>query len=60
MTDKDIMAVLADVYNKLYSTYFRGEQVPVVGDCIKMLHSVLQEMNRNAGKHSGGDSDEAV
>ena len=45
-TNKEIMASVAEVYNRLYRTPFSGDQMMVVSDCIRILHGVLQELNK--------------
>lgn len=45
MNNKDIMAVMAEVYNRLYRTSFHGEQAMVVVDCERILMNAMQKMN---------------
>ena len=52
MTNKDILAVLAEVYNRLYRTSFQGEQVMVIADCERLLMNLIQSLNKQPGETS--------
>lgn len=52
MNNKDIMAVMAEVYNRLYRTSFHGEQAMVVVDCERILMNAMRKMNESAGGQS--------
>lgn len=45
MEHKELMRVIADVYNRLYHTPFSGDQMLVVSDCLKILYGTLEKMN---------------
>lgn len=50
MTNQEIMAVMAEVYNRLYCTSFHGEQAMVVVDCERMLFQTMQKLNENGAE----------
>ena len=47
MNHQEIMAVMAEVYNRLYRTSFHGEQAMIVVDCERMLFRAMQNLNEN-------------
>lgn len=54
MVNKEIMAVMADVYNRLYRTSFHGEQAMVVVDCERILLNAMQKLNESADSQKNG------
>lgn len=47
MDNKELMRVIADVYNRLYRTPFSGDQMLVVADCLKILYGTLDKLNES-------------
>ena len=48
MTNAEIMKVIAPVHNALWNMNVSQEQTLIVGDCVRALRSLLDELNKSA------------